>query len=200
LENTGIGNGPFPVPQAIGPNDTPTFAGLELGLGSSGNPSLKFGPNESGFWLSPGGNDSIVATIQGTDAWTFGNAAFSSVGVTGGARINRAAGSTTSPTFTFGGDLISGLSRSAANQLSLITNALERMRIDSGGLVGVGVAPVLSGAGLLHIGGDVLRIGTSRTPASAGAAGNAGEIAWDSGFLYVCTATNTWKRVAIATW
>jgi hypothetical protein len=38
------------------------------------------------------------------------------------------------------------------------------------------------------------------TPASAAASGTAGDIAWDSSFIYVCTATNTWKRVAIATW
>lgn len=38
------------------------------------------------------------------------------------------------------------------------------------------------------------------TPASAAAAGTAGTITWDSGFIYICTATNTWKRVAIATW
>ena len=28
----------------------------------------------------------------------------------------------------------------------------------------------------------------------------AGEIASDTGFIYICTAANTWKRVAIATW
>lgn len=37
-------------------------------------------------------------------------------------------------------------------------------------------------------------------PASAGAAGVAGSIAYASGFLYVCVAANTWQRVAIATW
>ena len=41
---------------------------------------------------------------------------------------------------------------------------------------------------------------TTETPASAAAAGTAGQIAWDTGFIYVCTATNTWERVAIATW
>ncbi len=40
----------------------------------------------------------------------------------------------------------------------------------------------------------------THTPASATAAGTAGEIAWDTNYIYVCTATNTWKRVAIATW
>tara|TARA_Y100000401_G_scaffold32765_2_gene24168 strand:+ start:1489 stop:2586 length:1098 start_codon:yes stop_codon:yes gene_type:complete len=38
------------------------------------------------------------------------------------------------------------------------------------------------------------------TPASATAAGTAGEVAWDANYIYVCIATNTWKRVAISTW
>lgn len=37
-------------------------------------------------------------------------------------------------------------------------------------------------------------------PASAGASGVAGEVSYDASFWYVCTAANTWKRVAIATW
>ena len=37
-------------------------------------------------------------------------------------------------------------------------------------------------------------------PASASATGSEGQIAWDANYIYVCTATNTWKRVAIATW
>lgn len=41
---------------------------------------------------------------------------------------------------------------------------------------------------------------SSSTPASASAAGVAGTITWDSSYVYVCTATNTWKRAAIATW
>jgi len=41
---------------------------------------------------------------------------------------------------------------------------------------------------------------TTQTPASAAASGTAGEVAWDTSYLYVCVGTNTWKRVAIATW
>jgi hypothetical protein len=37
-------------------------------------------------------------------------------------------------------------------------------------------------------------------PASASAAGSVGQIAYDADYLYVCTASDTWKRVAIATW
>lgn len=41
---------------------------------------------------------------------------------------------------------------------------------------------------------------TPDTPASASASGTAGQISVDANYIYVCTATNTWKRVAIATW
>jgi len=37
-------------------------------------------------------------------------------------------------------------------------------------------------------------------PASASSKGNVGEIAQDGSYIYICTATDTWKRVAIATW
>jgi hypothetical protein len=37
-------------------------------------------------------------------------------------------------------------------------------------------------------------------PATTGATGTAGDIRYDADYIYVCTATNTWKRVAIATW
>jgi hypothetical protein len=33
-----------------------------------------------------------------------------------------------------------------------------------------------------------------------GAAGNQGEVAWDANYIYVCTATNTWRRAAISSW
>jgi len=47
-------------------------------------------------------------------------------------------------------------------------------------------------SGLVVVGGS--------TPASAAASGTAGTVTWDSSYIYICTATNTWKRVAIATW
>ena len=54
--------------------------------------------------------------------------------------------------------------------------------------------------GVVDITGDNVRVQTSQTPATAVAAGQQGEIAWDANYLYVCIATNTWKRVAISTW
>lgn len=37
-------------------------------------------------------------------------------------------------------------------------------------------------------------------PATATSSGVAGSVAYESGFLYVCVATDVWERVAIATW
>lgn len=37
-------------------------------------------------------------------------------------------------------------------------------------------------------------------PSSASDTGTEGEIRFDADYIYVCTATDTWKRVAIATW
>jgi hypothetical protein len=64
------------------------------------------------------------------------------------------------------------------------------------GNVGLGATPTAK----LDINSDVLRLRTAKTPASAGATGNAGDICWDASYLYVCTATNTWRRIAHATW
>lgn len=48
--------------------------------------------------------------------------------------------------------------------------------------------------------GNKIRLRTTYTPASAAAAGSAGEIAWDASYIYIATASNTWKRAAISTW
>jgi len=52
----------------------------------------------------------------------------------------------------------------------------------------------------LDISNNTIRLRNSRTPASATASGNQGDICWDANYIYVCVATNTWKRTAISTW
>lgn len=59
---------------------------------------------------------------------------------------------------------------------------------------------ILSTTGALTLIGNQIRIATSQTPASASATGTVGTICWDANYIYVCTATNTWKRTAISTW
>jgi len=56
------------------------------------------------------------------------------------------------------------------------------------------------GSGVGVVDADYLRARTTKTPATAGADGTTGDIVWDSGFIYVCVAANTWKKTAIATW
>jgi hypothetical protein len=52
----------------------------------------------------------------------------------------------------------------------------------------------------IDIYGDTIRVRYSNPPANAGAVGNKGNIVWDSGFIYICVDTNTWKRATLATW
>lgn len=51
----------------------------------------------------------------------------------------------------------------------------------------------------LTLDGKTLKL-TQDTPASAAATGTIGSIRVDADYIYVCTATNTWKRAALATW
>ena len=87
----------------------------------------------------------------------------------------------------------------ATDALRFSTDSTERARIDSSGRLLVG-ATSNSGGALLQVNGDRIRVATAKTPASAAAAGTAGEVCWDASYIYVCTATDTWKRAAIATW
>lgn len=57
---------------------------------------------------------------------------------------------------------------------------------------------IKTSTGLVSFGDSVTL--TTHTPSSAADTGVAGTVTWDSSFVYVCTATNTWKRVAIASW
>lgn len=41
---------------------------------------------------------------------------------------------------------------------------------------------------------------TNSIPTDAGAAGTPGWIRYDSSYIYVCVANNTWKRAALSTW
>lgn len=44
------------------------------------------------------------------------------------------------------------------------------------------------------------RIASTGAPATATSTGTAGEIRYDSNYVYICVATNTWKRAALSTW
>lgn len=52
----------------------------------------------------------------------------------------------------------------------------------------------------LTLDADRVVIPNSVTPASAAATCVTGSVVWDASYIYICTATDTWKRAAIATW
>jgi hypothetical protein len=78
------------------------------------------------------------------------------------------------------------------------TTTVERVRISQAGRLGIGVSA--EPTALLDVNSDCIRVRTAKTPATASSAGNAGDICWDASYLYICTATNTWRRIAHSTW
>ena len=63
--------------------------------------------------------------------------------------------------------------------------------------VGIGTT---SPSAKLDIEGDTIRLRNSKTPLSATDTCSQGEIVWDTDYIYVCVATNTWKRISISSW
>lgn len=69
---------------------------------------------------------------------------------------------------------------------------------------GVFASLQVSGANFIDLNGVCtpveLILPATAAPATSGAAGTAGEVRYDATYLYVCVATNTWKRMALSTW
>ena len=55
-------------------------------------------------------------------------------------------------------------------------------------------------AQILDINGDTIRLRNQRTIPNSNTFGEAGEICYDANYIYICIATDTWKRVALSTW
>jgi hypothetical protein len=135
-----------------------------------------------------------LGTSRFTGAATFSNnvsAVSLSVGTT-----SNFVGAATFSSFTNSGTAAIGGTLTCSSTVT-ITAPLIVSGINSSSSINIGV-----GAGLFAINADItsLRLPTSVTPASAAASGVTGDVRWDANFLYVCTATNTWKRTALSTW
>jgi len=127
-------------------------------------------------------------------------------------------------TFTDASNYERGFLRWNSNVLEIGTEAggtgtARNLTLTSGGSVSVnassgGVFLQFNGANKFQVGnsstivstilristGNNLRLESPATPASATASGTRGDIQWDTDYIYVCTATNTWKRSALSTW
>lgn len=152
------------------------------------NPTNSSGTNQAAFTLqanvSPetltisSVNNGTLVTLAST-----GNATF----------IN---GTASSPAIRFASSGLTGLFQPAASTIGFSVAGVERMRLDATGF-GIGTT---SPQAKLDINSDSFIVETAKTPSSASDACVTGMHAWDANYVYVCVATNTWKRSALSTW
>jgi len=119
--------------------------------------------------------------ILANGAWSVGTGG-AATGTSG--QILTSTGSTTAPTWQ----------NAAAAAAGTLTGSTLAAGVTASSLTSIGV---LTG---LDVNADSIIVRTAKTPATATDTGVTGQIAWDSNFVYVCVATNTWKKTAIATW
>lgn len=86
---------------------------------------------------------------------------------------------------------------SLETSLTDTASKVSRLWIGPDGKIGFAT---MTPTAIVDINSDILRLRTAKTPATAGAAGNTGDICWDVGNIYVCVAANTWKKAVIAAW
>jgi hypothetical protein len=82
------------------------------------------------------------------------------------------------PDLTFIGDLNTGIYSPTSDTIGFVTNGTERFQINNNGM----------------------RLVSTTVPGTSGATGSTGQISYDSNYIYVCTAANTWKRAALTSW
>ncbi len=174
VTNTGSGTG-------ISVNQSGNGFGLALNnAGSTSVGVLLTGNNMTAFLHNPGANTGL-----GFSAYTFYR--------------NDVAAVTKGPVMS----IIQGGSGDDKHTLELQQSGTgdylkaNNTRIKSDGSIGIGTATT---TGALDVNDNRIRVRTAKTPSSATDTGNQGDICWDANFVYICTATNTWKRVAIGSW
>jgi hypothetical protein len=170
------------------------------GIYSPGADQLAISTNGTGrLFVDSSGNVGIGTTSPATNLHVSKGAAGETVRFMGDSANVRYLSFTSSDAGIFTGAQWNRNINSSGGIHTWSINSTERVRLDSSGRLLVGTSSD-SGGALLQVNGNRIRIATANTPASAGATGTTGEIAWDADYIYVCTATNTWKRTAIATW
>jgi hypothetical protein len=92
-----------------------------------------------------------------------------------------------------------------AADLLFKTAATTRMTIGSTGEVAIGTTP--QSGWELYVSGDIGATGVingplrmaGTAPATSGSSGSVGDMRFNSSYLYVCVAANSWRRVALST-
>ena len=96
----------------------------------------------------------------------------------------------------------SGYNESNSNVLHIANTDTKSLILGdfSSNRIAVGGAALETPTATLDVIGNTFRLRTAKTPSSASDTGNTGDYCWDANYFYICVATNTWQRVAHATW
>jgi hypothetical protein len=140
--------------------------------------------NYSRFSTSFSGNN-VILNLERAGTGSFGDIVFAVGGINSAAIINSPGRSIRIPN---GGDYgwSSDNSATGVSDTGLVRSAASVVKVTNGS---TGDGTLLAQHRLA---------GTA--PATASSSGTAGDIRYDADYIYVCTATNTWKRAALATW
>lgn len=175
----------FAVP--ISGTNVTTSGIVSLAAGTVSAPSLTFtGDTNTGIYSSAA--DKIDFATGGTNRLSL-----ASTGLTSTVVHLAPDGAVGAPGYSFANDPDTGIYSSAANALAIACGGAQRLNINS-------TSMTLNGIGLVCGTGKTINIPSPTVPGTAGATGSAGDISWDSSYIYVCVATNTWKRAALSTW
>ncbi len=155
----------------------------------------------SGSWGQVGGDTGIVDSVFGRT----GNVTATNGDYTASQVTNVPAGTVSATTVQaaiteLDSEKAAGASSSVDSEIVLFSSTTGKVLKRA---TGTGYAKITSGvlqSASAVIPASDLAGASATVPATAGTTGTTGQIRFESGFLYVCVATNTWERVAIATW
>lgn len=179
-------------------------AGMPLLFSLGGSEAARFAATTRNLLINTTtDNGSDKLQVNGSGLFSGNGLTIDSSGAGGSTSLNLTCLNTGSSTINFGGTSNPDKGRISYSDnsdiMQFFTNDSEKVRITATGNLLIGTTTD-DGINKLQVNGNGIRIATAQTPASATAAGTTGTIAWDTSYIYVCTATNTWKRAAIATW
>ena len=191
--NTGVGFIALTNVEGGGGN---TAIGSNSGYSITSGEENTFVGRSSGAVVVGGGENTFLGSYAGQNVSSGQKNTF--VGYSAGSGI------TTGQNNTVIGANVTGLSSSLSNY-TILADGQGNRRINIPSTGNVLIATTTDSGYKLDVSGTARATqfflsALNTAPASAGAAGVTGEIRIDASHIYICTATNTWKRIAIATW
>lgn len=147
------------------------------------------------------GYDSASGTVSAGDSVVIGrDAGKSAATLTNSVYVGALAGGTNGGSNNVCIGYKAGETLAANSVLVIETNATYAPNGVNGLIYGEFVTRLLRfGADTVKLKKDLI-LEADQTPASATDTGSKGMVRWDASYIYICIATNTWKRVATATW